>query len=619
MQLRDYQKEGISKIKAAWELGQSRVMFQLPTGGGKSVCFAELAKDFISQGEPVLVIVHREELLTQARDHLQRVSDTPCGLIKAGYKPNADAIVQIASIQTLARRESLPKANLIIVDESHHAAAPSYKKLLQQYPQAKILGVTATPQRIDGYGFRDLFDILITCTTVASLIAEGYLSQYKLFGGFIDLKMPKRSRGDYGQQELNQAVKEINAQKVVENWLEIAPGRKTCLFAVNIDHSMQIIQEFLQQGISAAHIDAETPLEQRKAVIESFRRGDITVLSNVNIFTEGFDLPAIDCVVVARPTASVSMWLQMVGRALRPAPLKDYAIILDCTDNWFRLGKPDMLRTWSLDPVPADPDQPGIRRCPHCFHIFSPIPGFVKCRKFWDSAGMQAFEVFTTSCPNCLKLISWRCTDGRDAHLGEDVFINENQFANVVFKEIPPDIRPEYLEKFIKVFKTVRKKYRNSEKRQQQLLRELKDLILLTHDLTINEITAAIVVYDANIKPDSALAQVLVPALLACNNWDEVTHLMSLRPRENKEIIWSNLSKEQRSLLNYMKRVATDPNSIEIGDLVDWSQCPGYLDAWTPFRVTKIDFVAQTAMLDVFNKPVPLEELSLFVQQEKTA
>ncbi len=115
MQLRDYQKEGISKIKAAWESGQSRVMFQLPTGGGKSVCFAELAKDFISQGEPVLVIVHREELLTQARDHLQRVSDTPCGLIKAGYKPNADAIVQIASIQTLARRESLPKANLIIV------------------------------------------------------------------------------------------------------------------------------------------------------------------------------------------------------------------------------------------------------------------------------------------------------------------------------------------------------------------------------------------------------------------------------------------------------------------------------------------------------------------------
>lgn len=173
-ELRDYQQALIAEVSACWRAGQRRVMMQLPTGAGKTIVFSALAAQFTALGDSVLVVAHREELLLQAREKLAAVADCRVGIIKAGYRPDSRAALQVGSIQTLARRfDSLPPATLLIIDEAHHSAANSYLELLRRYEQAYVLGVTATPARIDGQGFKFIFDKLILGPSVAELIANG--------------------------------------------------------------------------------------------------------------------------------------------------------------------------------------------------------------------------------------------------------------------------------------------------------------------------------------------------------------------------------------------------------------------------------------------------------------
>lgn len=355
-QARDYQVKAQQDIYSAWHR-HNRVLLQLPTGGGKTVLFGMITSDYIQSGHRVLILAHREELVLQAADKVGAITGTAVGIIKSGIEPNYDAPIQVASVQTLIRRlgQIDPKAfGLVVIDESHHATAKTYRKILEYFASAQHLGVTATPCRRDGSGFEDLFDVLVTGPTVAELIASGHLSQFSLYADAnpMSTKGARKNAGDYRASDIA-AVNDVVelSGNLISSYLTHCPGKRCVVFAVNCDHSRAIVERYSAAGIPAEHLDGESTIDYRRAALERFKRGETLVLSNVGLFTEGFDLPSLDAVQVARPTASLSLWLQMLGRALRTAEGKDRAILLDHTKNWAIHGLPTRQRLWSLEGV----------------------------------------------------------------------------------------------------------------------------------------------------------------------------------------------------------------------------------------------------------------------------
>lgn len=386
--LRDYQ---IRIIREWLELCRysPRVLLQLPTGAGKTIIFCSIVAGLAARGESALIIAHREELILQAVEKAEAISGLRVGIIKAGYPADPSCPIQVASIQTLARRlDALPNASIVIVDEGHHANSPSYLKVLAQYPNAYILGVTATPQRNDGRGLKDVFDHLILGPSVAELIADGYLSKYKLFAADkpISTKGIRKIAGDFQQGALSDRARQPDVMgAVVPTWRKYAGGLQTVVFCVDVAHSQDVAALYQSQGIKAEHLDGATPTSERKAILDRFRSGETTILTNCGIISEGFDVPSIQAVQCLRPTSSLSLWLQQVGRALRPAPGKEHAVVLDHTANWFKLGLPDEDREWSLDAVPAKNSFAVC--CKECGHAFTPHPSERKTLK--------------AECPNC--------------------------------------------------------------------------------------------------------------------------------------------------------------------------------------------------------------------------
>ncbi|MBW4607992.1 MAG: DEAD/DEAH box helicase [Hassallia sp. WJT32-NPBG1] len=382
-QLRDYQIDTIQQVFRHWGWGEHRVMVQLPTGGGKTIIFCALANEFTKKSEPVLVIAHREELITQAASKLEAVTLTSPGIIKAGYKPNPDSLIQVASIQTLIRRNP-PKASFVIFDEAHHCHSRTYATVFKHYAEqgSYILGCTATPMRTDGRGLRWLysgvegFESLIVGPTVNELIAADYLIPFKLYapGRIINASSAglKTTAGDYNKAQLEDFVKKtLVIGDVIETWKKHAAGRRTVLFAVSVDHSSELATAFLKAGISAAHLDGDTPLGQRQQILADFENGKILVLCQHSIVTEGVDIPKIEAVQFTRPTKSLTIWFQAIGRSLRPSPGKPHAVVIDHTDTHLNLPYPDNDIPWSLDPISLKPGQ-GVLNCPKCHHVFRP-------------------------------------------------------------------------------------------------------------------------------------------------------------------------------------------------------------------------------------------------------
>jgi superfamily II DNA or RNA helicase len=412
--LRDYQEALLQKIFDSWARGNRRVLAQLPTGAGKTIVFSAIAREFLKQGLGVLVLAHREELILQAGEKLEALSGLPVGYIKAGMPVNADYDVQVASVQSLIRRKRFPESGLVIVDEAHHAVAKSYKDILDQYPQAYILGVTATPCRTDGQGFKWLFDDLITGPSPEWLISSGYLSPFRLYGAssLIDTKGVKKTAGDFNQGQLEDAAMKVVGD-VVPAWRKHAEGKRTIVFAVGVDHSKAIASEFLKEGIPAEHLDGTTPNEERRAAIARFRSGETLVLSNCGLFTEGFDCPAVEAVQICRPTCSLILHLQMLGRALRPAEGKDFARIIDHTENWKNHGFPDEDRSWSLDPISLKMGR-FVLQCPECEHCFKPL-SHEQTKPFrhqLDNTG-KLKPLYRSTCPNCLCEFEWEMGQGQ--------------------------------------------------------------------------------------------------------------------------------------------------------------------------------------------------------------
>lgn len=358
-QLRDYQRKGKQDVYAAFRSGKQSVLFVLPTGGGKTVFFSSVSDDASAKGHRIIILVHRKELVFQTVRALQHYG-IHAEVIMPGYRYMPTAQIQVAMVQTITRRDKPKNVGLIITDEAHHSKAASYTNVYAEYPNARHLGVSATPCRADGKGLSDIFQEMVLGPTVKELIAQGHLVQPRVWANPLkfDLSKLKTSRGDYNEAELF-ALMNQNALvgNLVKTWKAKAEGRKTVCFAVNVHHSQHIVQSYLDAGVRAAHLDGSTPDNVRDRLLRDFAAGHIDVLSNVNVISEGFDVPAIECVQMARPTQSLAMYLQQGGRGLRPLPGKTEALILDHAENTFKHGFLEQERDWSLQGVKRDPSK----------------------------------------------------------------------------------------------------------------------------------------------------------------------------------------------------------------------------------------------------------------------
>lgn len=351
--------------------GHKSILIQAPTGAGKTALTAAMLKTAASKGLNCWFIVHRRELVEQSAIAFHKIG-LHHGIVCSGYVTNYLAPVQIASIQTLARCHNKIKApQLIVWDEAHHQMAASWEKIRQTYKTAFHVGLSATPCRLDGKGLNKYFDKMIQGPSVSWLIKNGYLSDYKLFAPTVlNTEGLHKKRGEYDAAEVDQLVNvKAVVGDVVSHYKKFASGKRAIAFCASISHSKNLCDQLIGAGIRAEHLDGTISREERMSTLKRFRDGTTTVLTNVDLFGEGFDCPGIEAVLLCRPTASISLSLQQIGRALRPAAEKTHAIILDHVGNYKSHGLPDDDREWSLDDgiVKKKSDGPSVTVCRNCF------------------------------------------------------------------------------------------------------------------------------------------------------------------------------------------------------------------------------------------------------------
>lgn len=351
--LREYQITGIQAI-AAGLAAKNHVLYQLPTGGGKSVVLSEVVRLYrkFNPMKRTIILAHRKELIRQLHHTLGDAGMTSWPLY-GGIEKRPDHMIQVASVQTLRSCKSaeMPhNVGLIITDECHHGTSDSYRHVFDYYPDSLRLGVTATPCRGDGKPLADVFDHLILGPSVSKLIADGYLCEYDYYRGKSpDLRGIKQTAGDYNLKQLGDAVDNtVLMGDIIQAWQKYALGKRTVVFAVNVEHSLQLRDRFRAIGVACEHLDGKTPAIERDQVLSRFSHGETLVLTNVGIISEGFDVPAIECVQMARPTKSLVLYLQCLGRALRIDGDKR-ATILDHGNCYEEFGLPCEDRKWSLE------------------------------------------------------------------------------------------------------------------------------------------------------------------------------------------------------------------------------------------------------------------------------
>lgn len=400
-ELRDYQREGLDDIRRKLWAGVRSVLWQMPTGAGKTASTAYMLKSAAEKGNRAWFVVHRRELILQSHRAFKAIG-VQHGIIAAGFDLAMRRPVQICSVGTLARRlDRVAAPHLIVWDEAHHMAAGTWQSIFRQFPNAAHVGLSATPERLDGQGLEPFFRSMVPGPSVRELITQGFLVPYRLFAPAMgpDLSGVHTRMGDFVKSEVAQVMSKPKVVgDAVEHYRRVAMGRRAVVFAVSIEASHRIVQAFRDAGIPAEHVDGETSSDERDAAISRFSRGETRVLSNVELFGEGFDLPAIEAVILLRPTQSLAMYLQQVGRGLRTAPGKSDCIILDHAGNSARHGLPDDDREWTLAGREAkkrgegdDKDASPIRQCPKCYAI-SPA-AMLKCRECGEPFPVQARKI----------------------------------------------------------------------------------------------------------------------------------------------------------------------------------------------------------------------------------
>lgn len=325
--LRDYQIRGVNDVEAS---PSQSTLLVIPTGGGKTVCAEELISRALERGETVLVLVHRRELLRQTAERLaRRIGELQVGIIAPNVCPSPWSPVQVAMVQTIAVRDSRPPADLIIWDEAHHAMAEQWRSILSSYPAARLVGLTATPQRLDGKPLGDLFESLVVAATYPELLAAGHLVDCRVY-------QPPEIPGSG------------LARDPLDAWQRYGEQSSTFGFAGSVQQATDLAARFIAAGIPSAVIEANTPARERDRALQAFAAGTIRVLWNVYCLTEGTDVPSARCVLLARSCAHVSMYLQIVGRVLRPHESKRDALLVDLSGASLIHGMPLEDRAYSL-------------------------------------------------------------------------------------------------------------------------------------------------------------------------------------------------------------------------------------------------------------------------------
>lgn len=363
--LREYQNQAIADISKHFQKGIKKVLLHLSTGAGKTVIFCEMIKRTVARGKTATVIVRGRSLVEQASDRLTR-EKVDHGIFMAGYR-EIPGFTQVISADTAISRKLEIKSNLLIVDEAHLAVTGEFKKVVENY-KGFLVAVTATPYTRQS--LRHLADAVVSPIKMQDLIYQGYLVPARYFAPMVpDLKGVRTVAGEFEKSLLDSKMRELTG-KVVDNWIKFGQNRPTVCFAVSIEHSKKIVDDFLARGIPAEHIEADTPSTERQAAIWRLHKGQTKVICNVGILCTGVDIPFLGCVLMARPTKSYNLYIQQAGRGTRIHDTKHDFILLDCAGNVLRHGFITEEKEVFLDGIPKGESVPLVKICPECYSIY---------------------------------------------------------------------------------------------------------------------------------------------------------------------------------------------------------------------------------------------------------
>ena len=393
--LRPYQQQAVAEIRGSYQAGCRRALFVLPTGGGKTVVFTHIAERAAMRGSRICILVHRQELVDQSSRSLHAIGCNH-GVIAAGYRQDLSHTVQVASVQTLARRlHQIPAGffQLLIVDEAHHAVAGTWAKVLEHHQGGHVLGVTATPERLDGRGLGDQFETLIEGPDAGWLTEQGFLVPARVFAPpGIDLSAVRRFDTAKGRHDSDEILRQGQAMgDAVSHYrrtIEPEHNGTAIAFCCSVAHADALAEAFRSQGIAAARLDGAMDRGERRRMINDLGAGVLKVITSCDIISEGTDIPSVTGAILLRPTDSLGLHLQQVGRVLRPAPGKRWAIVNDHVGNSLRHGLPTDQREWSLEGRQkgkrrAASEALPVKVCDSCFSTLPsaepvcPICGFV--------------------------------------------------------------------------------------------------------------------------------------------------------------------------------------------------------------------------------------------------
>lgn len=418
-ELRPYQGDGVTRLRVEYGAGRQAVLYVLPTGGGKTVVFAFVAKNASEKGKRVVVLVHRDTLLLQASAALSACG-VAHGIIAPGHTPTRNK-VQVASVQTLVRRLDRHEFDLIIVDEAHHAVAGTWLKIIAAMPMAKVLGVSATPMRLDGTGLDSIFESMVVGPSIQDLINDGYLVRPLTYGppNPLDLSKVATRGGDYDKRQLADAMDTPTITgDAVAHYNKLCAGRPSVVFCAGVKHAEDVAADFRSAGIKAATIHGKMPQDEIRESVASLGDGRLQVLTSCDLISEGFDSPNVVGALLLRPTKSEALHIQQIGRALRPvyapgfdlttkdgrlaaiaASSKPHAIILDHSGNCFRHGMPEDARDWTLEGVKRRRGKKNelpavsVRQCPSCLACHKPAPACPLCLFVYTTNEREIEEV----------------------------------------------------------------------------------------------------------------------------------------------------------------------------------------------------------------------------------
>ena len=383
--LYEWQGRDVNRLRAGFNAYRS-VVYVLPTGAGKTVVAGDIMQKIIAANprQKILILVHRRELIRQFDKTLHQFGlDDNVGKISPDYPQTPWAHIQLASILSLIRRQLWFYPNLIIIDEAHHARAKTWETVLALFPKSRLLGLTATPKRLDGRGLGEHFEFLVEGPTAPELIGWGQLSPVRSIYADVDVDFTKirKKAGNYdGVQAGSAMMQPAVMANLMRNFEAYCMGRKTLYFAPSIEHSKATSEKLRGMGIRAAHVDGSTDSARRDRLFPALASGDLQVLCNVDIASEGTDIPGCDCVLDGARTTSVTQYLQRIGRASRTAKGKTEGIYVDLVGNFHEHGAWDEPRLWGLDDDPSlgEPVDAGAkssqRVCEHCSTLYRRSP-----------------------------------------------------------------------------------------------------------------------------------------------------------------------------------------------------------------------------------------------------